>query len=240
MAGRRGPGSNQHRDKPPERPRPAVAAGEQTDYARQVARAGALAPPDRIRGMLSGRDLSGRDLRDLEFVGVPRLHQVRFDRSDLTGHPGVVGTFTHCSFVEVSAPSANLDGFHVATRFTGSALPLATLPSATDSEFDDVNAELAVGPRRNFDYTRWPGARLRGARFSGSTFRSADLSRAIDVDLAVFRGCVYDADTAFPSGYEPAAHGWLYVPLTSGEQGDLAELRAAAEAGELSSYSEDG
>ena len=233
---RRGKGSNQYRDRPPERPQIPVSSGELRSETNRIAKAGPLAVPQRIVGTLTKRDLSGMDLRDLLFVGTPAVHKVRFDHADLSGHPGVVGTFTHCSFGEVVAPSANLDGFHVATMFAGAAFPLATLPSATDSDFDGVNAELAVGPRRNFDHTRWPGARLRGARFTQSTFRAADLSAAIDIEFATFRGCAYDQKTLFPSGYKPGEHGWMYLPYTDEEIVDLRELRAAAESGTMPPY----
>lgn len=207
---RRGPGSNQYRDRPPTTRPVQPPAGNVRDVAGQVgtsSRQIVTRVPQTLKGVLQGRNLAGQDLTGTTFRVGFQAHGTTFDGADVTGHPAMIGRFVHCSLRGLQAADANLDALHLWSDLTGADLSGATLPSARASTFVDATLVGAYARRRNYDRADFTGADLTGARFTGCTFRGADLSDVKGgLDQTLFRSCVYDPATRFPAGFDLA--GW--------------------------------
>ena len=104
--------------------------------------------------------------------------------------------------------------------FTGADLYWANSYGANCEGAIFRNAQLNGA---NLEKTNFRGADLRGAYISldnllGSPhLQGSDLTGAL-LDGAILIGCEYDDSTVFPSGFDPAAHGmiWVLAPTFSG------------------------
>jgi uncharacterized protein YjbI with pentapeptide repeats len=112
-----------------------------------------------------------------------------------------------------------LEGIYIADSdlreadFTGADLYRANAFRANCEGAIFRNAELNGA---NLEQTNLRGADLQGAYisldnlFGSPQLQGADLTGAL-LDETVFIGCEYDDSTVFPSGFDPAAHGMIWI-----------------------------
>jgi uncharacterized protein YjbI with pentapeptide repeats len=100
-----------------------------------------------------------------------------------------------------------------------------------EADFSNADMYWANAFRANCEGAIFRNAELNGANLEETNFRGADLSGAyisLDnllgsprlqgadltgalLDEAVFIGCEYDDSTVFPAGFDPAAHGMIWI-----------------------------
>lgn len=236
----RGPGSNQHVDKPvqirhDQTPRGGAAARSGAAAAAATGGVAHRAAPRRIEGRLDGADLRGSDLRNTDWIQEPQLHRADLREAVGTG-THLDGVFTHCDWKGATLDRADVNGIHIGSDFGDADMQGSRLPSNDTGGFDGADLRNADAYQRAFHGCQFGQADLGGATFTLCQFQGADLSGVRNLTLARFRGCTYDDHTTFPDDYDPAARGWQHLPLTDEVVAAIEEMRADAEAGEFSPW----
>lgn len=104
-----------------------------------------------------------------------------------------------------------MESFLIRHRETGS--PLGELDCETLRRISHgLTLNLAHGDLRGLDLSgvRWGAADLTHAALQGSNLEGADLRRA-SLEGADLRGALYDSQTRWPEGFNPEAHGAVWL-----------------------------
>jgi len=153
---------------------------------------------------------------DKKFFSTENLVKKSFENADLEG----------AKFIQVRAPGSNFRGANLEDAdfimvaladadFRGAKFDTSTgffQCTMQDSNFEGVDLNGA-----DFRKVNLRGANLKSTKgwgdvsdcsFSKADLSGADLSEAKgDMDTVQFSGAIYDAETKFPEGFDPAAQG---------------------------------
>jgi uncharacterized protein YjbI with pentapeptide repeats len=140
---------------------------------------------------MNGANFSNAILRSASFR-TSSLKNANFKGADLTS----------TDFYQADLTGADL------RDFTGN-------PSLAYTKLDKANMEgttvLQPGFRVSFRGTNLKGAKITGVfgdyDFTGADLRGANLRGCMIDQQSRFRGAIYDDDTAWPDGFDPAGHG---------------------------------
>ena len=170
-------------------------------------------PGNRSRGFLSGAQLDGSDFRGV----VIRLGASAFQRTSLNDAnlQNAVITAGGASFQFAQFDGANLQGAKLTGG--GASFQLASFVAA------DLSQATLTGSGSSFQLASFRNANLTGATITGpnisfqavdldsAKFEHADLSAIAAADLAACYFSTpptYNANTRFPTGFDPVAVGW--------------------------------
>lgn len=188
-----------------------------------------------MTGHRSNESYAGQDLRFASWDGEPSFHQCDFTGANGTGGR-VDGVFTHCAFQEFQGFRSAIGGWHVGSDFTGADLSESRPPAMHGGKFN-CDLSSAVSLRQSYHRVDFGSSKVGGSTWTACQFHGADLSGITGIDNARFVGCGYDDSTRFPSGYDPAANGWIHAPDPTGRlEGAWAEIEADAAKGRFNPW----
>ncbi|MBF0239493.1 MAG: DUF2169 domain-containing protein [SAR324 cluster bacterium] len=118
-----------------------------------------------INGDFAGMDLSGQDLRNIDFSG-SFLEKVNFSSCDLSGANFSGAILAHANLGSAKMTGANFSGANVGSAFL------------MDADLTDANLNNAILSKSNLKNTRFVRAQMHGVQFMETKFENTDFSHA--------------------------------------------------------------
>ena len=132
-------------------------------------------------------------------------------------------TLSNVSMIGAELHNANLSGSDMSnSNLLGAELQGAILNNVNLSGANLTNTYFSFNDFTSSDLsnTNFTNARVWGVNFSDSDFSGSNLSQIdLDWDGAIYTNAIYSESTTFPTGFDPAAEGMIFVsevPLPAG------------------------